>query len=219
MHNNYYLGKRPEVFELIQAHAPAPQKILEIGCGNGGFRENFPKNVEYWGVETHTPAAKNAEKSFSRVFNCSYEDAESSIPDGYFDIIICNDVIEHINDHVGTLSLLKKKLNNNGCIAGSIPNVRYFENLLLLLLHKNWKYTDEGILDRTHLRFFTEKSINETLVFCGYNIQNIQGINPLRIKLKLRSWQSIKRFLLFRILGKDTRFLQFFFIAEPRSDT
>ena len=94
-----------------------------------------------------------------------------------FDVVVCNDVIEHMADHDKFLRDIKGKLAFNGCLVGSVPNVRYFGNLFKLLAKKDWKYEDQGVLDRTHLRFFTEKSLSRTFCDNGYIVNELRGIN------------------------------------------
>lgn len=82
----------------------------------------------------------------------------AALPDQHFDMVICNDVIEHMVDHDHFLEHIKTKMRPGACIVGSIPNVRHLTALFKLLVAKDWPYSASGILDRTHLRFFTENS-------------------------------------------------------------
>src|SRR5262249_12512675 len=96
-----------------------------------------------------------------------------------FDCIVFNDVLEHMIDPYSALVYAKESLVPNGRVVASIPNVRYFDNVWSLLIDGSWEYCDAGILDRTHLRFFTKKSIESMFVDLGYDIEVLKGINSV----------------------------------------
>lgn len=201
---SYFECSRKDVLPLIPKNY---NKVLEIGCGAGTFRQNLNKNCEYWGVEPVTDVALTAEKLLDKVLVGTYEEVCNDLPNEYFDLIICNDVIEHMIDHGSFLQLIKSKMTKEGCLVGSIPNVRYLENLSNLIIKKDWEYINAGILDKTHLRFFTEKSLKQIILKNGFKIESFIYLhsifsNPYTIGA------IIKR-LFVLALGKDTEFLQF----------
>ncbi|MBE0515558.1 class I SAM-dependent methyltransferase [Sulfurimonas sp.] len=202
----YYEGIRAEVAEFI------PQKyskVLEIGCGKGGFRANASDNCEYWGVEPNEEVANIAKTKLNKVIIGTFDDAFNDLPDNYFDLVICNDVIEHMVDHHMFYNRIKAKCAKDACMIGSIPNVRYIRNLYDLLIKKDWKYTEEGILDKTHLRFFTLKSIKQDFLKHQFKTEKLCGIN--KVYFSKRKLSNLKIMLLQLFLGEDTRFLQFGF--------
>jgi len=184
-------------------------KILEIGCDVGNFRQLFSQNCEYWGIEPFKGAADVAKTKLDKVLVDFYDDAEKQIPDNYFDCIIANDVIEHIEQPWLFLQSLKTKMSPNASLVLSVPNVRYYNNLIELLQDKDWKYRDYGILDITHLRFFTEKSIVRLLDEAGFEIEKMQGINPIKTTNLGGRKERLKYWFIKLILGKDIGFLQF----------
>jgi len=205
----YYQGYRHEVIKLLPGHY---SRVLEIGCGEGGFRTNLG-TCEYWGIEPQSDPAAIARKSLFRVIEGRYQDVYKQLPEGYFDLVICNDVIEHIAEPNGFLVSIKRKMRAGSVLVGSVPNVRFIGNLFELLIMKDWQYKDDGVLDRTHLRFFTEKSLRRLFRDQGFLIEEFVGINsvpagvfPLRLLIKN---------LCALILGSDTRFLQFGFRIKP----
>lgn len=208
--NNYYDSSRPEMMQLIDRDY---NKILEIGCGNGNFRSNFPKDIEYWGVEPCVAAGSNAKEKIDRVLIGTYDEVIEDIPENYFDLIVCNDVIEHMVDHDLFFNSIKTKMTKNGALIASIPNVRYVTNLYKLLIDKDWQYTDHGILDRTHLRWFTKKSLIRTANKHDFNIKKIKGINPAIFYKKSLIHRVIQEITIF-ILGKDTRYLNYILHLE-----
>jgi len=193
------------------------EKVLEIGCATGGFRQNFGE-CEYWGVECLAEVANQASEVLDHVLVGTFEQNFDKIPDHYFDTVVCNDVIEHMIDHDAFFNKIKQKMVAHGKIYGSIPNVRYVDNLKGLLFQKEWVYRDEGILDRTHLHFFTCKSLKRTLEHHGYEIYTLEGVNSVLPK----KWyhidlQMLIRRLLIVLFGSDIQYLQFYFIASPKA--
>lgn len=77
----------------------AYSRVLEIGCADGEFRQNLTGEHEYWGVEPVRSAANTASKRLDNVLVGTYAEVEGDIPNDYFDLVICNDVIEHMVDH------------------------------------------------------------------------------------------------------------------------
>ena len=132
------------------------------------------------------------------------------MPDGYFDVITFNDSLEHFSDPMPALQLCKTKLAPGGSIICSFPNVRYIDNVIHFLVDMDWKYEDAGILDYTHLRFFTKKSMERWFVDAGYKIESITGI-------KQHYWSGKKIFLLRLFFGKyveDMKYLNYVVVAK-----
>jgi SAM-dependent methyltransferase len=173
MNGSYFEHLRPEMLPFVP---PKRHRVLDIGCGTGNFVASIAGVDERWGVEP-SGASDVAAGRLTRVFQGRFEDVESDLPQEYFDVIICNDVIEHMEDHAKFLRDVQKYLVPGGALVGSIPNVRFYNNLFQLVLEKDWLYQNEGILDRTHLAFFTEKSLRRTLVGCGFRDVRLSAIN------------------------------------------
>lgn len=205
MSARYFGFDRAEMTPFIPAGC---QRVLEIGCGSGKFRQHFNDTIEYWGVELNTEAANEAAETLSRVINGDMESAFTQLPERYFDLIVCNDVIEHLPDTDEFLRKIKTVMATNAMLMGSIPNVRYFANLYEILVLKDWRYRDAGIMDRTHLRFFTEKSLHRTFIENNFDVDMFAGVSGVRPK------QWYKQLLLKCIelvLGRDSRDAQFGF--------
>lgn len=178
--SSYYQNQRPEIYGMVPEFA---DKILEIGCAAGGFRLNFSEHVEYWGVEPVREAADQARQKNIKALCGTYDEVCNQIPDAYFDVVVCNDVIEHVADPEAFLFSLKNKLAPNGVLVGSIPNVRFWGNLINLLVRRDWQYEESGVLDRTHLRFFTAKSFRRLMHDVGYELERMAGIESKRMKI------------------------------------
>ena len=203
---DYYLGYRKEMKPLLPE---SYTRVLEIGCGEGNFRQNLKHKHEYWGVEPAESAASKAKDKLDKVLVGIYESVVDQIPDNYFDLVICNDVIEHMVDHEAFLRSIKSKMTTNGCLVASIPNVRFIENLAELLFQRDWRYREAGILDRTHLRFFTERSVVRSVLENGFVIDKKIGINRYKGYRAYFGLMRIPYFLALLILGRDIRYLQF----------
>jgi len=196
-------SKRPEMVQFLPSEY---SKVLEVGCNVGKFAAVVKdKPCEYWGIEPFEEAAKVAKTKMDKVSVGFYDDIANEIPDNYFDLVIANDLIEHLEQPWNFLRSIKRKMTVNSSIVISIPNVRYYWNLRELLFCKDWKYVDCGILDITHLRFFTEKSIIRLLNENGFEIEMMKGINSVKIGRRHLPKYWIAKFL----WGTDIEFLQF----------
>jgi len=208
----YFQQERQEMLRYIpqQAHA-----ILDVGCGGGSFGQllKAKRPVEVWGVELNEHAASVAAQKLDHIA-CGAFTNNLSLPKGGFDCIIFNDVLEHLVDPFAALLYSKELLRTGGVVVASIPNVRYFDNMWNLVVHQDWQYTEQGILDRTHLRFFTRRSILATFESLGYCVECIEGINPLE---KIHPYRTRKFYLLNWLLFnkiEDMRYLQFAVVAR-----
>jgi SAM-dependent methyltransferase len=214
---DYYGNERPEVAIYLP---PRVSRVLEIGCGSGKFRRNVPAGAEYWGIEPNPEAAAAAAAHVDRILVGTFRELVDSLPDHHFDLVICNDVIEHMDDHDWFLERIQAKMDPaRSFIVGSIPNVGYVVVLFRLLVTREWRYADSGVLDRTHLRFFTRKSLKRTFAEHGFSTEALEGIGAIRIDartavsfVKTAGWR-----LLSVLFGGDARFLQFGFrVARGR---
>ena len=180
----YYQHGRTEMFPFIP---PTIRKVLDVGCGAGAFGFNLKTqfNCEVWGVEMNSAAAARASMVLDKVI-CSEFNASCFPQDPQFDCIFFNDVLEHMNSPEDALKLAKDLLLPNGAIVASIPNIRHFSVIWDLIINGEWKYQDAGILDRTHLRFFTRKTIVRFFEAVPLNVTKCQGINPRFVGRKHR---------------------------------
>jgi 2-polyprenyl-3-methyl-5-hydroxy-6-metoxy-1,4-benzoquinol methylase len=204
----YHAHARPEMLEFVPQGA---RRILDVGCGEGHFGALLKqRGAEIWGVEPATQAAARATEKLDRVLTMNIESALATLPPQGFDCVVFNDVLEHLVDPGAVLLRARELLSADGLVVCSIPNVRYFRNLWNLVAHKQWRYEDEGILDRTHLRFFTERSIVDMFDEHGFEIVRMQGINGFT------SWKFSLLAKLSLGLLSDVFHLQFACVAQPR---
>lgn len=207
--NGYFHSTRPEMVQYIPENAT---KILDVGCSDGGFCMSLKRaDREIWGVEMNETAAQKATEQCTHVLVGSFESVYEQLPKNHFDCVIFNDVLEHMYAPWETIRMVKSLLNENGILISSIPNFRYIGNLITeVLYHGEFKYKPEGgILDDTHIRFFTSKSILRMHQEEGYEVLVHKGINPCK------SWkESMFIKLTFGFL-KDARHKQYATVAKP----
>ncbi|TNJ43179.1 class I SAM-dependent methyltransferase [Tamlana fucoidanivorans] len=173
----YYNFPRPEMLGYLPREA---KHVLEVGCGQGAFARQIKgyNNAEIWGIEYMPEEGKIAKNILDKVFIGPCENFIEELPDNYFDAIFFNDVLEHLTYPDDVLKRLKPKLKAGGIVISSIPNVRNFRILKMLVFKGEWNYTDHGIMDKTHLRWFTKKSIKNMYESLGYEVVSHEGINP-----------------------------------------
>lgn len=172
----YYSHPRPEMLRFLPKTS---RRVLELGCAEGAFAAAVKDHTgaEVWGIELNEQAAEHAASVIDRVLVGDASDRISELPDDYFDAIVCNDVLEHLVDPLAILTRLRYKLKPDGVVVASIPNIRYLPALSKVVFRKDFPQDDFGIFDRTHLRFFTRKSIVRMFRKAGFTVQRIKGIN------------------------------------------
>jgi spore maturation protein CgeB/SAM-dependent methyltransferase/Tfp pilus assembly protein PilF len=159
---------REEIAALVPQSAT---RILDVGCAAGETGKllkelGFPRVV---GIERNEQSAARAREVLDEVIVGDVEQMELPFERGSFDCIIFADVLEHLIEPGDVLRRFRNYLSPQGVLVASIPNVR---NLLVIhnLVEGYWRYTDEGILDRTHLRFFTITEIERLFNDAEYEI-------------------------------------------------
>ena len=205
----YYRNTRRDIAALLPLR---PVKLLDIGCAEGRFGAHvLERNAgsEVWGIEVMPDVAARAAARLTHVLCGPIEELLGDLPEAHFDFITFNDVLEHLTDPWSVLRSMKSKLAADGLLIASIPNIRYFAVLRSLLLDADFEYVSEGVLDRTHLRFFTKKSMRRLFSESGYSVTQVDGLNwePFPIWLRIanrllrRSFDDM-HFVQFAIQGK-----------------
>jgi len=151
--------------------AGANSRVLELGCATGYVSELMKKNgCRVIGVEIDDDAAKEAGKYCDEMIIGDAADPDVLNRAGKdFDVVLCGDILEHLPDPESVLVHIKRLLNSNGIVLVSMPNIAYWRMRWDLLCGK-FEYQDFGLLDRTHLRFYTVHSFFELAKITGYKI-------------------------------------------------
>ncbi len=169
----YFSSARWDVFNLVEGEG---NRILELGCGlgqTGALLKKHGKAVEVIGIELNPEVARSAQANIDHVICGDVERIELHFPENSFDYVVAGDILEHLIDPWAVLHRIRPFIKLGGYIVTSIPNIRNWRILVDLMLRDDWKYCEEGLLDRTHLRFFTRSTIVRMLREAGYEIDLI----------------------------------------------
>ena len=178
---DYFNSTRWDLIRLIRN---GNNKVLEIGCGTGNTGRALKesgKAAEVIGVEIIPEIAKTAETKLDKVICGDIEVLDLPYRE-YFDYVIAGDVLEHFYNPWAVINKIKIYIKKGGYVIASIPNIRNLHTLKDLIFKDEWRYVNAGVLDNTHLRFFTKKSIIELFKNNGFG--EIKVIPTFKLKSK-----------------------------------
>ena len=179
---DYFAHARTDISPLLPPQGSRPIRALEVGCAQGFTLEWLKSSgVCSWvaGVEPYAelnPRIDNIDQ-FEPI---DIESQLPTIPSQSLDLILCLDVLEHLKDPWTTVERLNTLLKPGGSWIISVPNVRYYRVVFNLLFKGNFSYQSAGILDQTHLRFFTRQSLIEMIQATGSTINVVMDPEPKR---------------------------------------
>jgi 2-polyprenyl-3-methyl-5-hydroxy-6-metoxy-1,4-benzoquinol methylase len=162
---------------LFNAIAGTPRQVLELGCSAGAFGAELKKRhpgASVTGIEAGRAAAARAATRLDRVVCGRIEEvdfAAAGFTPGHFDTVIAADILEHLVNPWDVLVRLKPFLARDAQVVASIPNVRNALLIAALAVNGRWQYRERGLLDITHLRFFTLEEICRMFVETGYRYE------------------------------------------------
>lgn len=174
------LGHYPDTpnLDLFQAFAEAPRRVLELGCSTGAFgaqlKARYP-GASVVGVEAGRESAAVASSRIDRVIAARIEEldpAACGFSPGEFDTLVAADVLEHLVNPWKALVRIKPFLAPGAQVIASIPNVRNAILMAALAVNGRWQYRERGLLDITHVRFFTLEEIKRMLAETGYRYEH-----------------------------------------------
>ncbi len=181
---SYFGLVRRDVVDLVPR---GTKRLLDVGCGTGDTALYAKRRLdiqEVVGIEYFQHAAKIAQTKLDRVVFGDIEQLSLDFPLNHFDCILCSDVLEHTKDPWYVLKYLSNFLQETGVLIASIPNIRHIVPILKILFDR-FDYEESGILDRTHLRFFTLHTIREMFNHAGYEIKQIKTNRSVSWKFTL----------------------------------
>lgn len=208
----YLDDPREEFADFIPSSA---RRAVDIGCGKGGFgrtlRERLGQGAWIGGIESVDAQAHAARAGhgFDEVVSGYYPEA---MPESWsnLDLMCFMDVLEHLYDPWAVLDACHDALAPDGRVLASIPNIQYFP-VLLDALRGRWDYEDTGTLDRTHVRFFTRRSIVEMFHRAGFEVERIEGVNDVLSQFRYRHLRAAAD------LFGDARYLHMSVVARRMS--
>ena len=165
---------------LLELAGPSG-RALDVGCSTGYLaRRLVDRGATVVGIDVNEAAAAEARQVCEQVLVGDVETMELPFPEGSFDVVVCGDLIEHLRDPVAFLARVRPLLRPGGRLVLTPPNIANWA-MRLGLLAGRWRYTDRGILDRTHVHLFTKKSLEEALDKAGYWIVEFEVTAPVPI--------------------------------------
>lgn len=173
--SDYFSNVRWDIISLIP---DGDHRVLEIGCGNGNTLitlQKLNKARKIVGVEINYDNLRGNCDQLDVFLVGDVEEIEPTFEEDYFDYIIFGDVLEHLMDPTTVLQRYSSFLKSTGYIIASIPNIKNYRVLLDLVLYDKFEYTDAGILDRSHLRFFTRREMCSLFEQADLNIILVQS--------------------------------------------
>lgn len=205
----YYGARvRREIFDLLPEKS---QRILDIGGGTGitvGTLVLEGRAEEGIVFDKMTEAVADG---VSHMVHCDLEDHDNIrkllTQYGPFSAILCLDVLEHVVDPWGLVQILRDSLDESGIIVASVPNVSYVDLVVPLVLFNRFDLRDEGIRDRTHLRWFVKSTAIQLMTPSGLTLESVQDhIVPRKLKiLFFFTFGLFKRFFTLQYLIKVRR--------------
>ncbi|NJD33511.1 MAG: class I SAM-dependent methyltransferase [Betaproteobacteria bacterium] len=168
--DNYFAFVRKDIEPLLPARAG---RVLEVGCGGGGTLAWLKASGRArWiaGIELFPDAAAVARTRLDELHEGDVDQHIGRFAPGSFDLILCLDVLEHLVDPWDTLTRLQALLRPGGQLIASLPNIRHHSVILPLLLSGTWRYETAGIMDRTHLRFFSRATAIDLIEQAGLQL-------------------------------------------------
>ncbi|MGH9228129.1 MAG: class I SAM-dependent methyltransferase [Acidimicrobiales bacterium] len=194
--------------EYVRPFLPSGvERALDVGCGNGGFCSVLKEAGagQVWGIDPDRRAAANAAAWADRIVVGRFpDDVPADAPP--FDLVAFTDVLEHFEDPWSALRATATFLAPGGAVVASIPNIRFWPVLWALLVRRDFRYEDQGVLDRTHLRFFTRRTMIELFEASGFRVERGEP----------REYVGGKRARAVALmLGRDVRVKQYVLLARP----
>jgi 2-polyprenyl-3-methyl-5-hydroxy-6-metoxy-1,4-benzoquinol methylase len=173
LYDNY----NPRILEFYGGE----KRVLDIGCGSGLLGKTIKSanaNAIVYGIDYSEAARSSASKVLDRYDALDLDSEVLPQYDSLFDLIIMGDVLEHLKRPDNLLARLHALLTPQGSVVISVPNVAHFR-IRKTLLAGRFRYTDTGILDRTHLKFFTRETLYQMISSCGYTVLAEKHISEL----------------------------------------
>jgi 2-polyprenyl-3-methyl-5-hydroxy-6-metoxy-1,4-benzoquinol methylase len=175
----YFTNARFDLISLLPNNNNS--KILEVGAGGGdtliAIKELKLAN-EVVGIELFDlPDTNQQNQNIDYLIIGDIEKPNFSLPEEYFDFIICGDVIEHLVDPWTAIEFLSKSLKPGGQFIVSMPNIRYYKAFIKIYIKGDFEYEEKGVFDKTHARFFCKKNMMALFEKNKFSIDRVLPLN------------------------------------------
>jgi 2-polyprenyl-3-methyl-5-hydroxy-6-metoxy-1,4-benzoquinol methylase len=193
------------------------RRVLEVGCSVGHVTEHLVANGnDVVGVEIDPSAAEEARRFATAVHVADLDRTPlEELAEGPFDVIVFGDVLEHLRDPSAALDAAVRLLADGGHVVVSIPNVAHAD-VRLMLLEGRWEYQEHGLLDDTHLRFFTREGLRALLAGSGLVATEIDRVTIPMFATNLPVTPDLHGEALRRFVLADPEALTFQFVVTAR---
>lgn len=212
--NSSYTGVRLDIVSEITG---ANKSVLDLGCAtglNGKYLLDNKIANKVCGVELDNDMALEAKKIYEKVIVGSLDD--TSVLDAFnnekFDVILCGDILEHLEDPWNVLKKLRSLITNNGILIISLPNIQHIDVLIHLFKKGTWPINNRGIFDKTHKHFFTRSDIQKLAASASFKIEKFKS--NFRFRDKLGSKFPFYGFILKKMFPKLYTF-QYIAVCSP----
>ncbi len=167
--NPSYIQVRQDMMDLVSRPWT---RLLDVGCAQGATASalrDAQGQGTVCGIELDESLATLAKERLDEVLVMDAVEAlETLVSRGEkFDLVLCGDVLEHLTDPWKALSLIRELCTPEAEVVISLPNVAHYSTMIALL-RQRWPYEDRGVHDRTHLRWFAPKNLNELYEGAGF---------------------------------------------------
>lgn len=181
---DYFGGVGHHVLRKLPAGA---RRVLEIGCGNGetgAAAKSAQPDLRWTGLELEPAAAERARARLDHVVVGNVETLPLGELDGPFDAVIASEVLEHLVDPWAAVARLSAQLAPGGVFIASSPNIAS-RWIVQALVRGRFDYEESGLMDRTHLRWFTPRTYAAIFTQAGLEIVSVEPVTPLHTKARL----------------------------------
>jgi 2-polyprenyl-3-methyl-5-hydroxy-6-metoxy-1,4-benzoquinol methylase len=217
----YILKDDANPLKRICEMIPENSKVLDIGAGNGLLAivmRAINKDVIMDGVEPDPHAANIAKPQYRHFWTGYVQDFRDAIQQEHYNYIVMADVLEHFQDPQSFLQELVSWIPSQTRIVLSIPNIA-FGAIRLDLLNGNFRYSDSGILEKTHLRFFTLETLMQLVLACGLSVERLCFLQRNFLTTDVRhSIFSVGWKTLYKLMKDDTASIYQFVVVLSQSE-
>lgn len=192
--DSYFANARHDIVARLRTGPDA--RILELGCGAGGTGAATlaaGKAGHYTGIEMDSRAAALARDRLSEVIESDVETLDVSAWTGRFDALIISEVLEHLTDPWRTVTGLAACLKPGSQVFASSPNVAHWRVLRSLALGR-FDYKESGVMDRTHLRWFTPATYRDMFEQAGITVHSVEPLSQAAARARFVNWLTRDRF-------------------------